>query len=122
MPLYYHLTTRPDWQSAQTLGVYKAETLTTQGFIHLSHAQQVAKVANAFYADVPQVIVLVVEGAKLTAELRIEAPDTSLPIGHEADELFPHLYGPLDLAAVVGVAELGRDSAGQYIFPTEAAD
>lgn len=86
-----HLTTRPAWQQAQQQGTFEAASLHTEGFIHFSRPAQMQQVANLFYRDVPDTILLWVDPAAVTAELKWE------PVG-ETD--FPHLYGSLNLDAV----------------------
>lgn len=106
----YHITPRAAWEAAQTAGHYTAPSLAVEGFIHFSHAHQVAVVANAFYRNQPGLLLLEVDTTRLNADLRCEppahpggaAPHTSPP----AADLFPHLYGPLNLDAVVAVHDM----------------
>lgn len=86
-----HLCPAADWQAAQSAGVYRGDTLASQGFIHFSGPGQVLDVANTFYAGREDLVVLWVDPARLQAELRWEFSD---------GQLFPHLYGPLNLDAV----------------------
>lgn len=93
--MIYHITTRADWQRQATAATYEADSLQTEGFIHLSEAHQVAGVLDRYYQGVPDLLLLHIEPAKLTAELKYEpAPN---------NELFPHLYGPLDKEAVLEI-------------------
>jgi uncharacterized protein (DUF952 family) len=80
-----------------------------EGFIHASTAGQVAGVANAFYADAEDLLVLIIDPERLTAPLRYD------PVPGAA-EPFPHIYGPLNADAVIGTAELRRDADGRYVF------
>jgi uncharacterized protein (DUF952 family) len=102
--LIYHLTSRRAWEAAQASGVYTLSTrnltLGEVGFIHASYASQVARVASAFYADVPDLIVLVIDPEKLSAPLRAES------VG---EQTFPHIYGALNLEAVVEVRAFRAD-------------
>jgi len=100
----YHLATRHDWERAVRDGAYRTSTLgaslATVGFIHASFGHQVAGVARVAYAAERQPLVLLeIARARLVPAVRLE------PGG---DEMFPHLYGPLDPAAVVAVHPLGR--------------
>jgi uncharacterized protein (DUF952 family) len=120
--ILYHLTTRTEWQAAQEAGLYTSPTLDSAGFIHASTAQQVINVANAFYPGQNDLILLVIDTESLRSELRWEPPDHIA----ETDELppeqglFPHIYGPVNLTAVAGVLELAVNSAGLFIFPSQA--
>jgi RimJ/RimL family protein N-acetyltransferase/uncharacterized protein (DUF952 family) len=91
-----HLCQRKDWLAAQGFGEYRAASLETNGFIHLSRPDQIDQVANAFYRDVPDKVLLWVKPDRLTAELRYEPSDYEADFG----QYFPHLYGPLNLEAV----------------------
>jgi uncharacterized protein (DUF952 family) len=92
----FHITTRQEWEAALPAGEYTAPSLETEGFIHFSQRHQVVGVANAAYRGVPDLVLLSVDPERLAAPLRYEQ-------GVHADERFPHLYGPLELSAVVDV-------------------
>lgn len=119
MPLIYHITHRSEWEAAQAIGDYRADSLVSQGFIHNSKADQVARVANAIYAGERDLILLVIDTDKLSAPLKYEPPDTTVPADHEDAELFPHLYGALNLTAVVEVLDFppGEDGVFVFIYP-----
>ena len=72
--------------------------LEQQGFIHLSFEAQVPFVAESFYRDVPNLVLLHVDESLLTAELR-DGPRRGAP------GPFPHLSGPLNVDAVVAVTD-----------------
>lgn len=109
----YHVAFRTDWAEAVAAGEYhistRGKTVEEQGYIHASTAAQVAGVANAFYADAEDLLVLVIDPEKLTAPLRYD------PVPG-ADAPFPHIYGPLNVEAVTGTGELRRDADGRYVF------
>jgi uncharacterized protein (DUF952 family) len=119
MALIYHITTHSEWEHAQQTGEHRAESLTTQGFIHFSTREQVTRVANAVFRGQPGLVLLCVDTDKLTAELHIEAADTTVHVDHAANEQFPHLYGALNLDAVVGVVEFPPLADGAFAFPPE---
>jgi len=106
-----HLTSRQAWDAARAEGDYRAPSLDEVGFIHCSTLEQLLPVANAFYRDMPEPVVLWIEADLLAAPLRWEAADLSDP---HAGEQFPHVYGPINLDAVSQVTELARDEDGVY--------
>jgi len=113
----YHITSRAEWQSAQTKGEYTAPSLASQGFIHCSTEEQVVHVANAFYRGRNDLVLLVLDETGLSSELRWEPPDGPPAAGISASDLFPHVFGPINLEAVVRVLDLEPDSAGTFSLP-----
>ena len=106
--MLYHITTQAEWDAAEE--TYSAPSLTEQGFIHLSATpDQVNRVLQAIYAGQDDLIVLCIDPAKLTAEVKHEPPDLTIPAEHYEGELFPHLYGTLDADAVTAVHPLVKD-------------
>jgi uncharacterized protein (DUF952 family) len=94
--LILHITTRAQWEAARAAGRYTAPSLATEGFIHFSDPDQVARVAEARFSGVPGLVLLRVAPDRLHAPLKYERSDAG-------EERFPHLYGPLNLDAVVDV-------------------
>lgn len=115
MPAILHITTETAWHAAQQQGAYQGDTLASDGFIHASLSHQVLTVAERFYAQVPDLVLLVIDPARTRAEIRYE-PGSSA--GDNPAERFPHLYGPLNLDAVVAVAPLLRGADGAFVLPT----
>ena len=66
---------------------------------------QVLKVVNSFYADLPDLVLLWIDAKRVDAEIRWEPAD---------DDVFPHVYGPLNLTAVERVSEFVPDPDGVY--------
>ncbi|MGB8700136.1 MAG: DUF952 domain-containing protein [Thermosynechococcaceae cyanobacterium] len=93
--ILFHITEETTWQAAQNQGVYRAASLATEGFIHLSESGQVKWVGNQFYRGQSGLVLLEIDADLLQSELRYDC----VP-GHGT---FPHLYGPLNLDAVVRV-------------------
>lgn len=93
----FHVATDDDWQQARVSGSYTTSTygvtLEQEGFIHASRRDQVQPVLERFYGEAPAPLVL----------LEIETDLLDVPWREEdvAGETFPHIYGPLDVRAVV---------------------
>ena len=107
----FHICTRAAADAARTIGEYRAESLASEGFIHLSRAHQVPGTARMFYAGVPDLVLLVIDPTQLSAPLVYEPPAPPPGIEESAvrsAELFPHSYGPIPLAAIVDVIELAQ--------------
>lgn len=119
-PLICHIATREDWEAAKPGGLYRVPSLDREGFIHFSGRDQVLRVAEAIYRDQSDLLLLVVDPSRLTAALKYEAP--SHPPGAPApeaarDEQFPHLYGPLNLGAVLAALPFDADPLGHFHLP-----
>ena len=100
----FHLALRRDWEAAQEAGEYRVSTrgrtLAEEGYLHASYAHQWQAVRDAYYADVTEPLVLLeVDPARLDVPVVEEVPGGGA-------EAFPHVYGPLPVAAVVSVREL----------------
>jgi uncharacterized protein (DUF952 family) len=106
MRLLYHIVPRAEWE--QTSGPYRAASLNSEGFIHCSNRDQVARVANLYYADHADLFVLCIHAERLTSTVRDEDVGSGEP--------FPHVYGPIDRAAIVEVKELKRGPDGLWQF------
>lgn len=106
MPVY-HLVRRRDWLREPDAD-YQADSLRTEGFIHCSHAEQVARSANRFFADADDLVVLEIDAELLKSTLKDE------PAG--SGELFPHIYGPINRDAVYLIRALKRGADGQWEF------
>jgi glutathione S-transferase len=94
----FHLAVPDDWAAAFDQGAYtmstRGVTLAQEGFIHCSTRAQVEATANRFYGDLDQLVLLTIDPDLVPSEIRWEPPAPG------ADELFPHIYGPLPIAAV----------------------
>ena len=111
-----HLAMPDDWAAAQEVGEYRistrGRTLDEEGFVHCSHPHQMAGVANRFYRDVVEVVILHLDPAALGAEVVEEPPFDG------ADELFPHVYGPIPVAAVTATTIWHPDDDGTWRSPS----
>jgi uncharacterized protein (DUF952 family) len=107
----YHITSRCAWAVAQKSGVYAADSLASVGFMHCSRKAQILRVANAFYPSQHGLVILEIDPEILQPELRWEAG------ADKVDELFPHLYGLLNLEAVVRVFDFEPGVEGEFSLP-----
>jgi len=115
--LILHITSKDEWQSAQARGEYRVPSLEIEGFIHTSTAKQVLAVANAFYRGKNGLVLLVIDETRVGPEVRWEAPAGSSAAGISPSDLFPHIYGPLNLEAVVRALDFEPDPAGTFSLP-----
>jgi len=104
--LIYILCAPQAYEAALELGRYESESLPTEGFIHASPANQLTRVANKYYRHYPSLQLLTVEADKITAPVKWEAISNG--------DLYPHIYGPLNMDAVSNVQTVERSPDGTY--------
>ena len=116
-----HITTKNDWEKAQNEGEYKIPSLESEGFIHCSTIQQTVETANNFFRGQLNLVLLCIDENKLDAELLYEDP---MPVGGQkpnasAVSKYPHVYGVINLSAVINVIDFFPDSNGEFRLPKE---
>jgi uncharacterized protein (DUF952 family) len=110
-----HILRLSEWEEALRLGIYQPPSLTAEGFIHCSTVNQVIDTANAFFRGTPDLLLLRVDERKLASPLKFEAPAT--PGDSRPREAFPHIYGPLNLDAVIYAIEFPCEADGSFQSP-----
>jgi uncharacterized protein (DUF952 family) len=95
----YHITSKAEAEAAQKSGDYIPAGFAREGFIHCSYAHQVHGVLNRLFKGRTDLVLLEVAPDRL----RCKIVDENLEGGNE---LFPHIYGRLNMSAVVAVHEL----------------
>jgi uncharacterized protein (DUF952 family) len=108
-PALFHIVARPAWTAACAAGRYEPASLAAEGFVHLSFLDQVAGVADARYADVPDLIVVEFDPARLPMPIRVED-------SYGSGTAYPHAYWAIPTAAAVGVHPLTTGPDGRYRF------
>lgn len=93
----FHITTVRAWDAAKQAGEYRAPSLDSEGFIHLSGEQQWPRTLERFFKGQSGLVLLELDETELRAQVKLEPND---------GDLFPHLYGPLNLDAVIAVQPL----------------
>jgi uncharacterized protein (DUF952 family) len=103
-----HFCPRADWEGSPD--PYVAPSLGEEGFIHCSSRDQVARVASAMEPGRDDLVLLCLDAS-------------SLPVVwedcYELGEEFPHVYGPIPLAAVTAVVPFPSGPDGSYSLPAE---
>jgi uncharacterized protein (DUF952 family) len=111
--MIYHLSTPEEWQQAQESGDYRSssrdQSLDQVGFIHCSYLDQVPGVLERYYVGAGPLLLLAVDPALLTAPCK----DDEIAPG----VFFPHVYGPINLEAVVEVIPVAAAPDGSHAVP-----
>lgn len=104
----YHITEKETWREAVERGTYDYCGLKEEGFIHCSTWDQTLVTANKYFIGKEDLIVLNISTPEIKSEVKFE--NTS-----GGTELFPHIYGPIDLEAVVGFYKFSKDNTGKFL-------
>ena len=110
-----HITERAVWEAGRAAGEYRDvqprdHAEAQEGFIHCSLPGQLRGVAERYYADADDLVVLVVDTDLLASPVRFERPAPGA-------EEYPHIYGPIPPAAVTAVIDVSRDETGRLVLP-----
>lgn len=107
-----HITTAEAWDTAVAAGVYIADSLAGEGFIHCSTSRQVLIPANEMFHGRRDLQLLCIDPLRLTAPLFYEDC-------YRSGQKFPHIYGPLNLDAVTGIVAFPPEADGTFKLPPE---
>ena len=117
--MIYHITSRTEWNEALQRGEFRADTLETEGFIHCSTKTQILPVAEKYYKGQQDLVLFEINPSLLSSDLRWEPPSGGAPPpGVPEGEFFPHIYGPINLDAIVNVYDLESNPDGNYKLPS----
>ena len=109
MALLLHITSREQWDRARFAGVYRGETLDTEGFIHCSTREQVLEVANARFRGREGLVLLCIDSSHVQAPVQYDTVETGAR--------FPHIYGPLNADAVIKTISFPPGPDGRFVLP-----
>lgn len=103
----YHLTPLEQWEAQDANDTYLPDRFADEGFIHCTDTiEEIIAVGNRYYQNDPRPYRL----------LEIDCDAVTAPIVYEDQaHIFPHIYGPLDVAAVRQVHTVNRDSQGAFV-------
>lgn len=106
-----HIVEKTEWEKAIKNDVLSPSSLQTEGFIHCSTIEQVIDVANFFFKGFSsELLLLCIEENKISSKIVYE--DLS-----DSGELFPHIYGPLNIDSVSQVLDFKPGRDGRFALP-----
>ena len=115
MPLIYKICPEALWQEAELAGRFEGAPVDlADGYIHFSTGAQLHETLARHFSGQTQLLLIAIDDETLGAALRYEPS--------RGGALFPHLYGPLDLNAVVWVQPLPLGTDGLHQFPALEAE
>lgn len=114
--MLFHIIDSAQWNVAKLENEYRPERFKTEGFIHLSKKDQILRPANLLYQGQQNLLLLIIDPDMLEAEVVYE------PGSHGESELFPHLYGPLNVNAVIDDVLFPCEPDGSFTLPDGLTD
>lgn len=108
-----HISTAEEWAAAREAGEIRAASLDEVGFVHCSDPGTAHLPAQLLYQGREDLLLLEIDPAAVTAPVRWEPADPPVP----GNPWFPHVYGPIETSAVVGVHEFPPESDGIFVLP-----
>ena len=111
MRYIYHLVKKDDWNALDHAKPYFGDTLNSQGFIHCCEVEQILGVLERYFKGISELVLLCISCDKVTCEIRYE--------GLPGQEVFPHIYGPIDATAIHAAIPMARLADGSFELPSE---
>ncbi|WP_414475775.1 DUF952 domain-containing protein [Microvirga sp. M2] len=110
MHIIYKICPESLWREAETAHSFDGAPIDIQdGYLHFSTAGQVRETADRHFAGLRDLLLIAIDADKLGSALRYEPS--------RGGDLFPHLYEPLALSAVLWVKPLPIGQDGRHVFP-----
>lgn len=114
MHIIYKICPEPLWREAEKAGIFAGAPIDVRdGYLHFSTTQQVRETASKHFAGQNDLLLIAIDADSLESALRYEPS--------RGGDLFPHLYAPLSLSAVLWVKPLPLNADGDHIFPDLAS-
>ena len=108
----FHICKRSEWEAAVVTGVYSGSSQDlSDGYIHFSTQDQIIESAAKHRAGQGDLVLVTVDASRLGEALTWESARNQ--------DLFPHLYGHLDLSAVLRVDDLPLGEDSRHVFPED---
>lgn len=112
--IIYKICPEALWREAEKAGRFEGATIDlADGYIHFSTAGQATETAAKHFAGQQDLLLVAVDAGPLGGALKWEVS--------RGGALFPHLYAPLDLSAVLWVKPLPIGADGMHVFPADLA-
>jgi uncharacterized protein (DUF952 family) len=110
MYIIFKICPKSLWAAAEQAGFFAGATIdVSDGYLHFSTAQQVKETAEKHFAGQDDLLLIAIDANRLGTDLRYEPS--------RGGDLFPHLYAPLALSAVLWVKPLPLGPDGRHVFP-----
>lgn len=104
-----HICKKSVWDQARKIKEYRGDTLESEGFIHCSTSEQVIEVADSLFKGAPDLLLLVIDERKVVSAIKFEDSGNG--------NLYPHIYGPLNLDAITKTVSFPPNLNGNFSLP-----
>lgn len=108
----YILVRPATWALTKSSGFFYERSLAPEGFIHASNWPQLDRVANHYFADTDELLLIGVDPTRVKPPIRYE-------LSASTGDVYPHIYGPLNVNAATVLKTLKRSPNGRFELPTE---
>ncbi|MGI8651215.1 MAG: DUF952 domain-containing protein [Geodermatophilaceae bacterium] len=108
--MIFHICSDQEWQRARVTGSYAPEAFPADGFVHCSDPGTVHLPADYLYQGRADLVLLQIDPARLLEPVRWEPGDAEDPAG----PWFPHVYGSVNVDAVVAVHPFQPNAGGHF--------
>lgn len=112
-----HMAPQRAWEQANSSGTdaeYRDPSLDEEGFIHCSTAEQLLIPANERFGGRSDLVILVIDLTKVPSRTVFEDC-------YDSGHAFPHIYGPIPVAAVRDVVPFPCREDGTFELPESLA-
>ena len=110
--MIFHIATAAEWKKSFEIGEYSFDALKTEGFIHCSERHQVLAVAKRIFKGRTDLVLLKIENSQVVPKIVFENTEGGT-------EKFPHIYGPLNVDAIVEVFLFHPVHSGEFELPAD---
>jgi len=104
-PYIYLLSSQAEYQQAKAVGFLVRDSLTSEGFIHAAPNNQLTRLANKYHKNTQHPLIISVDKKLIEAEVKWEAATGGL---------YPHIYGTLNMDAVVDTQLINVNAEGVF--------
>lgn len=110
--MIFHITSKSEWERAQGTGMYQPGSLKGDGFIHCSTVDQVIDIANKLFRGQTDLTLLCIDDNRVKPLVKYEDL-------YQSQQLYPHIYGALNLDAIISVDGFPPEADGTFVLPDE---
>ena len=110
--MIFHIVDKDYWLNQVSSGEYLTRDLDSEGFIHCSDIQKVTHVANQIYKGIHNLILLCIDEDKIHSKVKWEDL-------YDLNYDYPHIYGPLNIDAVISIHEFEPNEEGFFSIPND---